>query len=356
MLNFILGVLLALLAVIFWTISKTYQYVPQRELKRLARSGDEVAQLLYRAAAYGLSLQVLLNSAVVICGALALAVFVSVMGTWLSVFVLGALLIVGWLVLVPGGELTHSSVWLTKRMTPGIAWLLERLHPSIDAVVRFVRRRRHVYVHTGLYEKDDLVELLEQQKGQPDSRIPKDEIELLQHALTFGDKLVSDVLVPERAVASVATSDAIGPVLMDELNKSGHSRFPVFEGKRDNVVGILYLHALVGVKHSGTVSDVMSHKLTYIHENFTLYQALQAFLKTKQHLFLVVNSFEELVGILSLEDVLEQIIGKPIMDEFDRYDDLRSVAAAAAREEHDEHTKDKTEPEVSTPEVEEVVE
>jgi len=356
MLNFILGVLLALLAVIFWTISKTYQYVPQRELKRLARSGDEVAQLLYRAAAYGLSLQVLLNSAVVICGALALAVFVSVMGTWLSVFVLGALLIVGWLVLVPGGELTHSSVWLTKRMTPGIAWLLERLHPSIDAVVRFVRRHRHVYVHTGLYEKDDLVELLEQQKGQPDSRIPKDEIELLQHALTFGDKLVSDVLVPERAVASVATSDAIGPVLMDELNKSGHSRFPVFEGKRDNVVGILYLHALVGVKHSGTVSDVMSHKLTYIHENFTLYQALQAFLKTKQHLFLVVNSFEELVGILSLEDVLEQIIGKPIMDEFDRYDDLRSVAAAAAREEHAEHTKDKTEPEGSTPEVEEVVE
>jgi CBS domain containing-hemolysin-like protein len=356
MLNFILGVLLALLAVIFWTISKTYQYIPQRELKRLARSGDEVAQLLYRAVAYGLSLQVLLNTLAVICGAVALATFVPAIGVWLSILLLGALLLVGWLVLVPGGELTHGGIWLTKRMTPGIAWLLERLHPSINAAVHFVRRHRHVYVHTGLYEKDDLVELLEQQKGQPDSRIPEDEIDLLQHALMFGDKLVSDALVPQRAVAMVATSDAVGPVLMDELNKSGHSRFPVFEGKPDNIVGILYLHDLVGVKHSGTVADVMNRKLTYVHENFTLYQSLQAFLKTKQHLFLVVNSFEELVGILSLEDVLEQIIGQPIMDEFDRYDDLRLVAAAAARKEHAEHTKDETEPEGSTPEVEEMVE
>jgi CBS domain containing-hemolysin-like protein len=82
-----------------------------------------------------------------------------------------------------------------------------------------------------------------------------------------------------------------------------------------------------------------------VHEDFTLYQALQAFLKTKHHLFLVVNSFEELVGILTIEDVLEQMIGKPIVDEFDRYDDLRAVAAAAAHKDHTEHKKDKAEPE-----------
>jgi len=354
MLNFIIGALLALLAVIFWAVSKTYQYVPRYELKRLARSGDDVAQLLYRAVAYGSSLQILLNSAAIVCGVLALGILVPVAGIWLSVLALGALLVVDWLVLVPGGELTQSGVWLAKRMAPGIAWLLERLHPTIDTGARLVRRYRRVHVHTGLYEKDDLVELLERQMGQPDSRIPEDEIDLLRHALTFGDRLVSDVLVPQRAVTIVATSDAIGPVLMDELSKSGHSRFPVFEDKRDNIVGILYLHDLVGVKRSGTVADVMNHKLTYVHD-FTLYQALQAFLKTKQHLFLVVNSFEELVGIISLEDVLEQIIGKPIMDEFDRYDDLRSVAAAAAQKEHIEHTKDKTEPVESTPEAEEVV-
>jgi Mg2+/Co2+ transporter CorC len=52
---------------------------------------------------------------------------------------------------------------------------------------------------------------------------------------------------------------------------------------------------------------------------------------------MVVNNFEELVGVLSVEDVLEQIIGKQIVDEFDRYDDLRSVAAREAQKEHTHH-------------------
>jgi Mg2+/Co2+ transporter CorC len=70
---------------------------------------------------------------------------------------------------------------------------------------------------------------------------------------------------------------------------------------------------------------------------------------------LVVNSFEELVGIITIEDVLEQMIGRPIVDEFDKYDDLRAVAAAAAKKDHVVHKKEKSEP-VPTPEAQEMVE
>jgi CBS domain containing-hemolysin-like protein len=364
MFMFLLGIVLAAAAVVFWTLLKTYDHIPAKELKRLARCGDDVARLLYRAVAYGTSLRVLLGGAMLVCGALSLSVLITAVGFWPALLVLGAMLAIGWLALVPGGELTRGSLWLARRTAPGVAWALERLHPSIDWFVRMVRRHRHVYVHTGLYEKSDLVDLLERQKGQPDSRISESEIALLQHALTFGDALVSDALVPQRVVKIVAATDAIGPVLMDELSKSGHSRFPVYDGKHSHIVGILYLHDLVGARSGGKVADVMSHKLTYVHEDFTLYQALQAFLKTKRHLFLVVNSFEELVGILTIEDVLERMIGHPITDEFDKYDDMRAVAAATARKEHVEHTKDKTEPPVepepvpeqTTPGAKEVVE
>ena len=361
MFEFIVGALLAVVAVVSWVLLRTYQYMPQRELKRHARSGDEVAQLLYRAVAYGVNLRILLGSIAVVSGVLSLMSLASAMGLLVAILVLAAVVVLGWVALVPGDEVTHASIWLAKRAAPSIAWLLERLHPIITIVARLTSRLRRVQVHTGLYERADLIELLERQKGQGDSRISNDEIELLQHALTFGDKFVSDALVPIRVVKLVATTDAIGPVLMDELSKSGHSRFPVYDGKRDHVVGVLYLHDLVSAKHSGTVIDVMSSRLTYVHEDFTLYQALQAFLKTKRHLFLVVNSFEELVGILTIEDVLEQIIGKPIVDEFDRYDDLRAVAAAAAQKEHNTHLKAKTEPEAgvqepeATPESKEVV-
>ena len=350
MLIFLLGFLFAVVSVVFWVLERSYRHVPVHELKRLARR-DEVARVLYQAAAYGGSLRAVLGSGAVLFAALALICMVQSLGVVLGMVVVLALIAVGAVVFVPSDELTRSSLWLAKRGAPGLSWLLERLHPVIDAIVRFVRRHRPVHLHTGVYEKSDFAELLERQKGQPDSRVTTGEVELLLHNLSFGDRSVADAMVPKRVVHTVSVGEAIGPVLMDELARSGHSRFPVFEGKRDNIVGVLYLHDLVARKHTGTVADVMSRKLTYVHEDFTLLRTLQAFLKTKRHLFLVVNSFEELVGIITIEDVLEQMIGKQIVDEFDHYDDLRAVAAEAARKDHKVHNEPK-----ATPEAKEVVE
>jgi CBS domain containing-hemolysin-like protein len=343
MVTFLIGLLLAAAAVIFWTLLRVYQHVPVHEMKRLARSGDGVAQLLYRAGAYGPSLRTMLASGTVVLTALALLVLVQSLGVLLGVGLLLLVLAVGLVVFVPADELTHSSLWLAKRSAPGLAWLLYHVHPVLDLGVRTVRRFRHVSIHTGLYEKSDLARLLERQRDQSDSRISTAEVDLLLHSLSFGDRKVADAMVPKRVVKTVAASEHIGPVLMDELNRSGHSRFPVYDQKHDNIVGVLFLRELVANKHTGTVADVMSRKLTYVHEDFTLLRTLQAFLRTKQHLFLVVNSFEELVGVVTIEDVLEQMIGKQIVDEFDHYDDLRSVAATAAKKDHKEHREPKSE-------------
>jgi CBS domain containing-hemolysin-like protein len=344
MLTFVFGLICTVLALVFLVLRKTYRQIPAKELKRLARHGDQVAGLLYRPVAYGLSLNIVLSSVASLLAAFGLVLLVNGAGVWLSVLVLLVVGGVGGFVLVPSGELTRSSLWLAAHAAPPIAWFLERTHPVFGTVAHFISRHRPLRVHTGLYEKSDLVELLEAQKKQADNRIEPGEIELLSHALSFGDKFVADALVPKRMVTVVAASDPIGPILMGELHKSGHSRFPVYEGKHDNIVGVLYLHDLVASRQTGKVSDVMKTKLTYVHQDFTLYQTLQAFLKTKHHLFLVVNSFEEFVGIITIEDVLEQMIGRPIVDEFDTYDDLRAVARAAARTDHHDHVKARTEP------------
>lgn len=334
MLSFLFGLIFLLLSLICLVLLRTYDLVPAHEVKRKARHGDVVAQTVYRAVAYGPSLRVFLKSLLVLFAALSLAFLSQALGLWWAFIVIAIVSAVMVFVFVPSGELTYSSLWLAKKAAPPIAWALERLQPLIGTGLRFVRKHRPLTVHTGLYERSDITDLLDQQRGQDDSRISNGEIELLKHALSFGDKLVTDSLTPKRMIKSVAASETIGPVLMDELSKSGHSRFPVYEGDTDNIVGILYLRQLVTKKHGGKISDVMDEKLSYVHEDFTLYQTLQAFLKTKRHLFLVVNSFEELVGIITVEDIIEEIIGKQIVDEFDRYDDLRAVASAAARKEH----------------------
>lgn len=363
MLNFFFGVLLAGAALVFWMLLRSYQHVPVHEMKRLARAGDDVAGLLYRAAAYGASLRAILGGAAIVCGVFSLLVMVSTLGVVVGMLVTTLLVVVGVFLFIPSGELTRSGLWLSKRAAPVLSWLLERLEPLMGRAIRLVRRYRHVHIHTGLYEPSDLAALLERQRGQADSRITTSEIDLLLHNLSFGDKLVSDAMVPKRVVKTIAATEAVGPVLMDELNRSGHSRFPVYDGKHDHIVGVLFLRKLIGGKKGGTVADIMSRKLTYVHEDFSLYQTLQAFLKTKQHLFLVVNDYEEWVGVVTIEDVLEQMIGRAIVDEFDQYDDLRAVAAAAAKQDHAEHRREKSEPpeppkksDRPTPEAKEMVE
>lgn len=77
----------------------------------------------------------------------------------------------------------------------------------------------------------------------------------------------------------------------------------------------------------------MDKRVHYIRQDHTLPQALAAFLSTHHHMFIVINEFRETVGILTLEDTLESLIGRRIIDEFDAHDDMRAVAERNARSE-----------------------
>lgn len=328
----ILILVLAAVTLLSISLQKTYNRVTPKELKRRARQEDPWAKALYRVVAYGVSLRMLLWIFIAIAGAtffVTLARFVD--SAFVAVLASAVLIWFGFLWL-PESRVTSFSTRLAAKVTPGLEVLLRYLHPIFERIGRFIERHRPVRIHTGLYQKDDLVELINQQQVQIDNRITKEELELAAHALVFGDKLVRDHLTPRRVVKMVSAADSIGPVLMGELHNSGHSRFPVFQDNQDSIVGTLYMRDLVDAKAGGRISDVMKKAVYYVHEERPLHDALQAFLKTKHHMFIVVNSFEEYVGIISIEDVLEQIIGKPIIDEFDQYDDMRAVARRHAAE------------------------
>lgn len=229
------------------------------------------------------------------------------------------------------------GIWVAAQLSPLISRVASFLHPVVRAVSGRVRSWFPVHIHSGLYDEADLVSLLNKQKQQQDNEIPESSLEIAAHALSYGSILVRDVLVPRRAVHMVQSDETTGPVFIDELHKSGFSRFPVYAEKKDEIVGILYLRDLVRSRHSGKVKSIMNRDVLYIHEDQTLQDALGAILKTHQHLFIVVNSFEEYVGVLSIEDVFEQILGEQIVDEFDQYEDMRAVASLAAKKDHKDH-------------------
>ncbi len=333
MLVVILMIALAAVTLTAISLKKCYTNIPTLELKRRARAGDKFADVLFQAATYGPSLQILLW---IIIGFASTGFFVMASRTvpaWAALIISLTLIWFGfaWLPKSSSGVITKT---LAKYVSPSLAWSLQHLYPILGRLADMFIRRGGISVHSGIYQKDDLLNLLKHQKNQPDNRISSEEIRITSGALTFGDKLVHQVMTPRRVVIAVAATDTIGPHLMDELHASGHSRFPVYQDKPDNFVGILYARDLLGHSGGGQIRGLMKKRVLYVHELQNLNQVLQAFLKTKHHLFLVVNSFEEVVGIISIEDILEQILGKPILDEFDKYDDLRAVAALSARQEH----------------------
>jgi CBS domain containing-hemolysin-like protein len=341
MVGFILALLLLGIALLALALQKTYSLLPRKELKRRVHDKDPVANVLYKAVAYGASLRLLLW-VVVTLSAAGSFVLLSQLAPPLLAFITVAVAIAYGFVWMPAHQATKLGVKVAVWATPAIAWLLRVLHPLLDKMAGFMQKHRPVTVHTGLYEREDLLKLIESQKHQVDSRISTETLELLAHTLTFGDKLVRDTMVPARAVRSVAADEAVAPIIIRELHDSGFSRFPVHATTADtgNFVGTLYLRDLVSLKHTGKIGDVMQADVYYVHEDHPLEQVLDAFLKTQHHLFIVVNSFEEFVGIITREDILEEILGCKIVDEFDQYDDLRAVAAHHAHIEHDKRQKD----------------
>lgn len=348
-------IFLAVLTLISVSLQRTYASVPLKQLKHRTRNGDDIAKALLKAVHFGYSLRAVLWFLIGVTGA---GFFVMVSQTspiWVALVSSGILIWLGF-VWIPASRVTIVSEKLASWCAPVLAKLLNYLSPIIDKLVLFIRKHRPVRFHTGLYDRFDLINLLEQQLVQPDNRIEKTELDIALHALTFGDDTIGMHMTPKRVVKQVSADEPLGPVIMDELHASGYSRFPVYEDKKDNIVGTLHLRDLINSSHSGNVSKLTAKGAAYIHEDQSLHDALQAILRTHQHLFIVVNSFEEFVGIITIEDILETILGSPIIDEFDRYDDLRAVAARAARKDHVSHTKKTDELETTTPESPEVVE
>jgi CBS domain containing-hemolysin-like protein len=177
--------------------------------------------------------------------------------------------------------------------------------------------------------REELAELIEHSKDV----VGENERALIGAALAFSDKNVSEVMTPRSVIDFIKGSEFLGPLVLDELHALGHSRLPVIAEDLDHVIGILHLRDLLSldVKRSATAEKAMEAKVFYIREDDTLDHALAAFIKNRHHLFIVINKNRETVGLLTLEDVIEQLIGRKIVDEDDVHADLRVVAEREGR-------------------------
>lgn len=155
-----------------------------------------------------------------------------------------------------------------------------------------------------------------------------DERRTLTAMLWFSEKIVKDHMTPRSAMEAVGANELLGPLVLDNLYKTGHTHFPVFEGDIDHLVGILHIYSLFTLnnKKSLKVKNAMEPRVFYIHQDQSLADALAACIKHRRHLLVVINEYRETVGVVTIEDAVEQLIGRKIVDQFAEHDDLRKVA------------------------------
>lgn len=320
-----LGCLLIMLGLAAIALQRLYSAVPAHELKRLAGRGDRLAARLYRAVAYGASLRLLLWMVVGISIPAGLLLVLSGLSLPVAFLLLSVVGVAGF-VWLPSLLLTRRTAQLAAFVSPALSRILLHSHVFLDYLARLANRFRDIPLHSRLYEKEDLLELLGRQRGQADNRIQESDLDLVQRALGFSDTLAADLVQPRRTAHMVNADDSIGAVLLNQLHQQKQASFLVYKDSKDNIIGSLALSDAVGAKHGGRVFDLIRSDLIYVHEDFTARQVLNAFHKTGHQVAVVINNAEEFIGVITLDHLLHALLGEA-QDEELAYGDRSAVAA-----------------------------
>ena len=170
--------------------------------------------------------------------------------------------------------------------------------------------------------------------GHKEGAIDADEAAVIENILGLKEKTVRDIMTPRTVVFSLAVSTTLGQV-RDSVQSLGHARVPVYDADADDVVGTVHRQDLLAAMAEGqwdrTLEEMM-RPVDFVADNLTAGRLLRRLLESRQHLVMVIDEFGSLGGLVTLEDVLEEILGTEIVDEFDTAVDMRELAHQRRRQ------------------------
>ena len=164
--------------------------------------------------------------------------------------------------------------------------------------------------------------------GANEGAIHKSEGELIQNILKLKSKKVSEIMTPRTVITAFEKTMTIGQALK-KYQPLRFARIPIYDGNLDNVIGMAHRYKMLEARTQGCEKLTVDNYLHSIHtvpENISLTAVLDQFIKRKEHIFLVVDEYGSLSGLVSMEDVVETILGIEIVDELDSVADLREQA------------------------------
>jgi len=224
--------------------------------------------------------------------------------------------------LVPrAAALQHPESWAKWLAPPllGFAWLARPftvlLNASADGVLRLFGLRLDAG-HEAVHSPDELRVIVEQ--SQREGEIDQEDADLIGAVFEFSEKNAREVMTPRTAIVALSADMTLDEALA-VVEEAGFSRYPVFEGSLDNIVGMVHAKDLLPVLRRRAETFSVSGIMREVHAvpgSREVEEVLADFKRLKEHLAIVLDEYGGTAGLVTMEDLLEELVGE-ILDEYD---------------------------------------
>lgn len=199
----------------------------------------------------------------------------------------------------------HMMIFITYPISKPIQLLLDKLfdQPASE-----------------LHSRQELGILISEHLGHRESELDEDEVEIIKGALQLSEKRVNDIVVPIETVFWLTPDVVLSPERITEIKEKGRSRIPVFNPKLTRCYGVLLMKDLVDIdfdEREYKVHDIDLYPVPVVGSRTALDTMLRKFISTGAHL-VPIDKDDEIIGIVTIEDLIEEIVGQEIEDETDK--------------------------------------
>lgn len=316
--DYLISALLIVLSALFSSLTLGLLSLDTGSLRRRAKHGDKDAEAVYPVREKGNQLLVTLILGNVVVNT-SLSIFLGSNASGLVAGILATSLIVVFGEIIPQAIVTRHALYYGARTIWFTKFAVFIFYPIAFPLAKLLDWFLGSELPT-IYSKSELMEIISEHEDSEHSQIDADEERILHGALQFSHVSVRQVMTPVDKVVSFDENQRLNDEFFELVAGHGFSRLPVYSGDKNNIVGVLYAKDLLGEDDDITIKeteDAFERKYLSVRPDELLDKVLAKMLKRHQHIAIVRTKNEQFLGIISLEDIFEEIIQQEIEDEGD---------------------------------------
>lgn len=316
--EYLISTVLVLLSGLFSGLTLGLLSLDTQSLRRRAKHGDGNAAVIYPIRQKGnLLLATLLLGNVAVNTTLSIFLGTIASGLVAGLIATGLIVIFG--EIVPQAVISRYALWFGAKTIWFTRMAIILAYPIAYPIARTLDHFLGSELPT-VYSRSELMEIISEHEESEHSTIDEDEERIMHGALQFSHLSVREVMTPLERVVSFDENQRLNDEFFERVYEYGFSRLPVYSGDKTNVVGVLYVKDLIVEDENISIKETeeaFDTSFLTVRAGDMLDVVLGRMLKSRQHMAIVRNQAKRFVGVITLEDIIEEIIQQEIVDEDD---------------------------------------